>query len=74
MGSVRSVRDYHPYQLERMNKSQNKTQDSEAIDRIVVMSQHHSSPWEGVVSGTTSAILANTIVYPLDMYGDEQFK
>ncbi|CAG8076884.1 unnamed protein product [Penicillium olsonii] len=31
------------------------------------MSQHHSSPWEGVVLGTTSAILANTIVYPLDI-------
>jgi len=30
--------------------------------------QDKSSPWEGVVSGTTAAILANVIVYPLDMY------
>lgn len=31
--------------------------------------QDEASPWEGVASGTTAAILANTIVYPLDVYG-----
>jgi hypothetical protein len=31
-------------------------------------SQDQASPWEGVISGTTAAILANVIVYPLDMY------
>jgi hypothetical protein len=31
-------------------------------------SQHQASPWEGVLSGTIAAILANVIVYPLDMY------
>lgn len=25
------------------------------------------SPWNGVVSGTTAAILANVLVYPLDI-------
>ncbi|CAG8384445.1 unnamed protein product [Penicillium salamii] len=29
--------------------------------------QHPTSPWEGVVSGTTAAILANVIVYPVDI-------
>ncbi|OQE03846.1 hypothetical protein PENSOL_c001G03553 [Penicillium solitum] len=29
--------------------------------------QHQASPWEGVVSGTTAAILASVIVYPLDI-------
>lgn len=26
------------------------------------------SPWNGVVSGTSAAILANILVYPLDVY------
>jgi hypothetical protein len=26
------------------------------------------SPWKGVLSGTGAAILANVLVYPLDMY------
>lgn len=29
---------------------------------------HRPSPWDGAVSGTTAAILANVIVYPLDVY------
>lgn len=36
--------------------------------------QHPTSPWEGVVSGTTAAILANVIVYPVDMYGYQWLK
>jgi hypothetical protein len=31
------------------------------------MDKKQASPWNGVVSGTTAAVLANTIVYPLDM-------
>lgn len=27
------------------------------------------SPWNGVVSGTAAAVLANVLVYPLDVYG-----
>jgi hypothetical protein len=36
---------------------------------FVVMGSKQLSPWNDVVSGTTAAILANAIVYPLDMYG-----
>lgn len=33
------------------------------------MGRNQLSPWNGVVSGTAAAIVANTLVYPLDMYG-----
>lgn len=33
-----------------------------------VMGRNQLSPWNGVVSGTAAAIVANTLVYPLDMY------
>lgn len=36
---------------------------------LVAMGSKQLSPWNDVVSGTTAAILANVIVYPLDMYG-----
>ncbi|KAJ5786988.1 hypothetical protein N7457_001978 [Penicillium paradoxum] len=39
----------------------------ELITDIHIMAQDQASPWEGVASGTTAAILANTIVYPLDV-------
>lgn len=32
------------------------------------MSQQKLSPWNSVVSGTTAAVLANTLVYPLELY------
>lgn len=32
------------------------------------MSRKQLSPWNSVVSGTTAAVLANVLVYPLDMY------
>jgi hypothetical protein len=35
---------------------------------LIVMAGKQQSPWNGVVSGTTAAILANILVYPLDMY------
>lgn len=33
----------------------------------VMVEKNRLSPWKGVVSGTTAAILANALVYPLDM-------
>ncbi|RHZ58385.1 uncharacterized protein CDV56_104912 [Aspergillus thermomutatus] len=36
------------------------------LDHINMTSNNQSSPWEAVASGTTAAILANIIVYPLD--------
>jgi hypothetical protein len=32
-----------------------------------MVEKNQVSPWKGVVSGTTAAILANVLVYPLDM-------
>ncbi|KAL4981213.1 mitochondrial carrier domain-containing protein [Aspergillus desertorum] len=32
------------------------------------MSQQKLSPWNSVVSGTTAAVIANILVYPLDLY------
>lgn len=35
---------------------------------LTVMGERQLSNWNGVASGTTAAILANVLVYPLDMY------
>lgn len=32
------------------------------------MSNGQASPWESVVAGTAAAILADVMVYPLDVY------
>ncbi|KAJ5349564.1 hypothetical protein N7541_007291 [Penicillium brevicompactum] len=39
----------------------------EEVEQFLNCSPRPTSPWEGVVSGTMAAILANFIVYPLDI-------
>jgi len=35
---------------------------------IEMAPKNHIDPWKSVLSGTGAAILANFLVYPLDMY------
>lgn len=39
------------------------------INHSRIMSKKQLSPWNSVVSGTTAAVLAGVLVYPLDLYG-----
>lgn len=45
-----------------------KSCDDNTECQITMAKSRRPSPWEGVVSGTAAAIVANVLVYPLDMY------